>query len=248
MWLVSPPGWGAYWHSLAVIPGSGGDWVDVLDVGDGRLALCVGDAAGHDERAARFARRLREAMRRHLCAGATPDVVVSRAMVDVAAAGDLGEMYATAFLAVADARMPRVDYVNAGHPPVVHLPAGPATGGGEPRALGPTGPILSDLFAGTAIWSTRSLTMAVGDCLLLYTDGISEARDEYGDQFGVLPLTTARAGTDSPDGLLHRLFALVAEHACGAVRDDRTIAILARQPAAVRSCPGGAAGARSSAG
>ncbi|WP_236705794.1 PP2C family protein-serine/threonine phosphatase [Frankia sp. ACN1ag] len=230
------PRMGAYWHSLAVIPGCGGDWVDVLDLGDGRLALCVGDAAGHDERAARFARRLREAMRRHLCAGVMPDIVVSRAMADVAAAGDLGEMFATAFLAVADARSGRVDYVNAGHPPVLYLPAHPAAGGGgggEPCSLGPTGPILSDLFAGTEIWLTRSLTVAVGDCLLLYTDGISEARDEHGDQFGVLPLTAACAGTDSPDGLLHRLFTQVAEHACGAVRDDRTIAVLARQPRSI---------------
>ncbi|WP_261554247.1 PP2C family protein-serine/threonine phosphatase [Frankia tisae] len=220
----------AYWRSLPVIPGRGGDWVDVLDLGDGRLALCIGDAAGHGERAALFARSLRQAMRRHLFAGLKPGLVISRTVDDVAAAGDVGEMFATAFLAVAETRSGRVDYVNAGHPPILHMPAPPVGGdGGEPRVLGPTGPILSDLFAGTEIWSSRSLTMAVGDLLLLYTDGINEARDEHGDQFGTRPLTTSRAGTDSPAGLLRRLFAQVAEHTHGAVEDDRTMAILARQ-------------------
>jgi serine phosphatase RsbU (regulator of sigma subunit) len=224
---------GVFWRSHPATPGSSGDWVEVVDIGAGRLAICVGDAAGHGEQAARFARRFREAMRRHLLAGEEPEATMHRTMNDIAGPGDIGEMFATAFLAVVDARSGQVVYVNAGHPPALHLP-GSAAGGGscarEPRSLGPTGPILSDLFAGSEIWSSRSLTMDVGDRLLLYTDGISEARDAHGTQFGTESLSAGRIGTDSPDTLLDRLFAQLAIHAHGVDGDDRTMAILARDP------------------
>ncbi|WP_035921450.1 PP2C family protein-serine/threonine phosphatase [Frankia sp. QA3] len=226
---------GAYWGMQAVTPGASGDWVDAFDLDDGRLAVCVGDAAGHGTRAATFAGRVRAVLRRGLLAGDEPDAVVSRTVDEVAGPGDLGEMFATAFVAIADPRTGRVVYVNAGHPPAVHLTAsgpdpGPDSGAaGGPRPLGPTGPILSDLFAGMAIWSSRTLRMAPGDRLVLYTDGISEARDAAGEQFGMDRVGAAGACDTPPDRLIDHLFATVAAHTHAEARDDRTVAVLTRQ-------------------
>ncbi|CAJ65116.1 MULTISPECIES: PP2C family protein-serine/threonine phosphatase [Frankia] len=221
---------GAYWRLHAVTPGVSGDWVDVFALDDGRLAICVGDAAGHGSRAAAFAGRVRAMLRRRLLAGKEPDAAVSATVDEVAGLGDLGEMFATAFVAVADPATGRVVYVNAGHPPAVHL-----TRSADPASLplGPTGPILSDLFAGTSIWTSRSLRMAPGDRLVVYTDGLSEARDAAGEQFGTDRIGAAGGGEPSdtpPDQLIDRIFARVTAHTHAAARDDRTVAVLTRRP------------------
>ncbi|MCM3920685.1 serine/threonine-protein phosphatase [Frankia sp. AiPs1] len=279
-------GMGAYWRLHPVTPGASGDWVDVFGLDDGRLAICVGDAAGHGSQAAAFAGRVRAVLRRRLLAGEEPDAAVSGTVGEVAGLGDLGEMFATAFVAIADPSTGRVVYVNAGHPPAVHLtrraahptrssadpgpvapgpapgPAstsGPASGPGSASGpasasasgpgsasgfgsgpdpgpaglpLGPTGPILSDLFAGTWIWTSRSLRMAPGDRLVVYTDGLSEARDAAGEQFGTDRI--GAAGGDNPDSapdlLIDRIFARAAAHSSADARDDRTVAVLTRQP------------------
>ncbi|WP_261565747.1 PP2C family protein-serine/threonine phosphatase [Frankia gtarii] len=239
---------GAYWRLHAATPGASGDWVDVFDLDDGRFAVCVGDAAGHGSQAAAFAGRVRAVLRRRLLAGAQPEAAVSGTVDEVAGLGDLGEMFATAFVAVADPSTGRVVYVNAGHPPAVHLarsgadtdveaPGAQSTPAGLP--LGPTGPILSDLFAGTSIWSSRSLRMAPGDRVVVYTDGISEARDAAGELFGTGRIGSV-VGADisdiPPDLLIDRLLARVAAHTHAEARDDRTVAVLARQfgpPAAI---------------
>ncbi|WP_243407949.1 PP2C family protein-serine/threonine phosphatase [Frankia canadensis] len=218
-------GLAAYWRARPAVPGAGGDWVDVVDISDGRLAICVGDAAGSDPRAAAFALRVRTALCRALLAGHAPETAVSGTVDEVAGGGDLGEMFATVLVAVADPLTGAVDYVNAGHPPALHLAAAAA-----PRALGPTGPILSDLFAGSRIWSARSLLMAPGDRLVLYTDGVSEARDAAGRAFGIEALSAADSRSRPPAEFLEDMVARVGAHAAGSQPDDRTLALLVRSP------------------
>jgi hypothetical protein len=63
---------GVYWRLRPAVPGAGGDWVDAIDLHDGRLAICVGDAAGSDPRAAAFALRVRGLLCQALLAGRGP--------------------------------------------------------------------------------------------------------------------------------------------------------------------------------
>jgi sigma-B regulation protein RsbU (phosphoserine phosphatase) len=214
---------GVYWRLRPAVPGAGGDWVDAIDLHDGRLAICVGDAAGSDPRAAAFALRVRGLLCQALLAGRGPDAAVGGAVDVLAAGGDLGEMFATVFVAIADPLTGEVVYVNAGHPPAIALAAG-----ASPRPLGPTGPILSDLFAGGRIWSSRSLVMAPGDRLILCTDGVSEARDAAGRGFGVDALSAADIRDAAPAEYLDEMAARVGAHAGGSALDDRTLALLVR--------------------
>ncbi|MCK9925973.1 serine/threonine-protein phosphatase [Frankia sp. Mgl5] len=244
-------GIGASWRISPSRPGAMcGDWIDVVRLEDGRLAVSIGDAAGHGDRAAALALVLRRLLRDRLLGGADPGQALGGALAEVAELGDMGEMYATAFVAVAAADG-TVTYANAGHPaPIVLRSRGPRDRGrtgtdpGEVgRSLGPTGPLLSDLFAGAAIWSNRTLRLAPGESLVLYTDGLTEARNLAGVEFGSDRL--AAAGWRSTEGrvpgrgrrpsavsgVLDRMFAEVAAFTQRA-SDDRSALVLTCVPEA----------------
>ncbi|EFC80416.1 PP2C family protein-serine/threonine phosphatase [Parafrankia sp. EUN1f] len=226
----------ASWRKRPSQPGSaGGDWVDVLRLAGGRLAVSMGDAAGHDGQAAALALLLSRLLRDRLQLGTDPGQALAGALAEIADLGDMGEMYATAFVAIAEADG-TVTYANAGHPAPVVLngePSREADGPAPGRLLGPTGPLLSDLFAGTTIWSNRTLRLGPGESLLLYTDGLAEARNAAGAEFGLARLVTAgsrrNAGRGRTDGadVLDRLFTEVATFTRRAA-DDRSALVLSR--------------------
>ncbi|MEX5707691.1 PP2C family protein-serine/threonine phosphatase [Parafrankia sp. FMc6] len=239
----------AFWRISPSRPGAMcGDWIDVARLADGRLAVSMGDAAGHGDQAAALALVLRRLLRERLLGGADPGQALGGALAEVAELGDMGEMYATAFVAVAAADG-TVTYANAGHPaPIVLRSRGPWDRGrtapghhGAGRSLGPTGPLLSDLFAGAAIWSNRTLRLAPGESLFLYTDGLTEARNSAGVEFGPDRLVDAgwrQTGSSTPgrgrgpsavSGVLERMFAEVAAFTQRA-SDDRSALVLACVP------------------
>lgn len=225
----------ASWRVRPSQPGSpGGDWVDVLRLAGGRLAISMGDAAGHDGQAAALALLLSRLLRDRLQLGSDPGQALADALAEIADLGDMGEMYATAFVAIADADG-TVTYANAGHPAPVVLGGQPGdtTSPGLGRLLGPTGPLLSDFFAGMTIWSTRTLLLKPDESLLLYTDGLAEARNAAGCEFGLERLVAAgshrkaeRGRTGGAD-VLDRLFAEVAAFTRRGA-DDRSALVLSR--------------------
>src|SRR6185312_5828578 len=88
------------------------------------------------------------------------------------------EKFATAFLAVLETATGLLRYTNAGHNPSVIVRAG-----GEVEALGPTGVPLG-LLPG-ARYRAAETTLAPGDLLVLYTDGIAEAADPDDEEYGL---------------------------------------------------------------
>src|SRR6185369_464740 len=112
--LRSRGGISAWWRICPSQPGRmSGDWIDVVDLADGRVALAIGDAAGHDDQASALALVLRSLMHRRLRAGADPADVVSGALDEITELGDMGERFATAFVAIAEPDG-TVIYANAG--------------------------------------------------------------------------------------------------------------------------------------
>ena len=99
---------------------AGGDWYDAVPLGEGRLALVVGDAVGHGIRAAGAMSRLRGAMRSSTLGDPSPAAVLA-AMDDLA--GHMDDVEGTSvFYAVLDAATGELSYTAAGHPAplVVH--------------------------------------------------------------------------------------------------------------------------------
>ncbi|HSS48445.1 MAG TPA: PP2C family protein-serine/threonine phosphatase, partial [Thermoanaerobaculia bacterium] len=88
------------------------------------------------------------------------------------------EKFATAFLAVLETASGLLRYTNAGHNPSLIVRAG-----GEVEALGTTGVPLG-LLPG-ARYQAAETTLAPGDLLVLYTDGIAEAADPDDEEYGL---------------------------------------------------------------
>jgi sigma-B regulation protein RsbU (phosphoserine phosphatase) len=90
--------------------------------------------------------------------------------------GDTGESFLTALSVEVDLDAGTLRYANAGHPLLLlRAPDRPTI------ELGPTGPLLGPI-AGR--WTTADHPFDHGSVLVAYTDGLSEARRETGEQFG----------------------------------------------------------------
>jgi serine phosphatase RsbU (regulator of sigma subunit)/CHASE3 domain sensor protein len=222
-----------------------GDWYDLIPVPaptpGHRLAVVLGDVSGHGPRSAVLALRLKHALAATLRAGAAPGealAATSRALLDVPA-----ELFATVLIVLIDTAADRLVYANAGHPAALllerHLhsnePLNPReqltalTGlGDRPLSwldLPSTGPLLSPIVAGWS-WGQAEHRFEVDDTLIAFTDGLLEARNEAGEQFGLQRVLRVIGDHGLADGprLLNSLAAEAARHlGTGRRRDDQTL-------------------------
>ncbi|MFE9477146.1 SpoIIE family protein phosphatase [Streptomyces spororaveus] len=178
----------------------GGDWYDVIPLPGGRTGLVIGDVMGHGIHAAAVMGQLRTAVRT-LARHDVPPAELLRSLDAVVA--DLGEdEMATCVYAVHDAATGACVIARAGHPP----PAVVTPDGNITFLDGPPG---TPLGTGGQDFRTEELRLPPGSLLVLYTDGLIEARDRDLDQ-GMAQLAGALQRVDQPleelcDGILRRL-------------------------------------------
>ena len=148
--------------------GIGGDWYDVLERPDGRVALVVGDVAGHGLRAAASMGQLRNAFRAYGMVEASPADVVAR--INRLVMTGVEKVMATVLYLVLDRETGEVTFSAAGHPPpLVIAPDGPwFLEGGRSVPIGAADP---------AVFREETAVIPPGSALLLYTDGLVERRD-----------------------------------------------------------------------
>lgn len=149
----------------------GGDWYDVTDIGDGRVAVAVGDVVGHGLVAASVMGQLRSALAALTVADVGPPQAL--AALDQIARHNPNATASTAVKVVLDPQLGFAAYSSAGHPPPLLLHRD-GTIEDLDAALGPP------LAVTTAI-ERRPLGTATaepGSTLLLYTDGLVERRGE----------------------------------------------------------------------
>jgi len=126
----------------------------------------------------------------------------------------------TAFLGIYEPASRRLTYATAGHPPpLLRRAADEAIRALDAVGSYPLGIDESETFQEASVQLER------GDILLLYTDGITDARPTATDLFGVDRLTRMlRDGGDQPAELIDGLRATVRAHEQGeAAKDDQTI-------------------------
>ncbi|MGE2833276.1 SpoIIE family protein phosphatase [Mycobacterium sp. SMC-4] len=146
----------------------GGDWYDVVDLEDGRIALVVGDCVGHGLAAATVMGQVRSACRALLFANPSPGAALVG--LDRFAARLPGAPCTTAVCAVLDTETGEMVYSSAGHPPpiLVHADGSiEALDGGHTIALG----IRVDRPRPEA-----RVTIPPRATVVLYTDGLVERR------------------------------------------------------------------------
>ncbi len=201
--------------------GVGGDYYDLINLGDGRLGLAIGDVSGKGIAAALLMASLRASLR-----GVTIDnprdfaQLMHKVNVLVYEAS-ASNRYATFFFAAYDPRTRRLECVNAGHNAPVILRKD------EVIRVEAGGPVVGLLPF--APYTEQVLTLEPGDLLLLYTDGISEAMTHDDEEWGEERMIEAarKVRDKSAEEVLHAMFADCDAFTAGAPQhDDMTMLIL----------------------
>ncbi|MFF5235415.1 SpoIIE family protein phosphatase [Dactylosporangium sp. NPDC000521] len=146
----------------------GGDWVDLVPLSAGRVALVVGDVMGKGIRAAAVMGQLRTAIRSYASLDLAPGQLMRQ--LNTLLAADHDTQMASCVYAVYDLVHGTLSYANAGHPPAVGVLEGQPT-----RLL--TGPIGPPLGTVDFPYTEQIVAVPPGEALLLYTDGLIERRD-----------------------------------------------------------------------
>ncbi|MFI9770325.1 SpoIIE family protein phosphatase [Streptomyces sp. NPDC052415] len=189
--------------------GVGGDWYDVIPLPGARVALVVGDVVGHGLHAAATMGRLRTAVHNFAALDLPPDELlghldelVTRIDQDAEAQGKIDAVTgATCLYAVYDPVSGRCVLGRAGHP-------GPALVSPDGSVTFPDIPVAPPLGVGGGLpVETADLRLAADSRLVLYTDGLIEARGRDID-VGLGMLGEALAGTDgaTPDETCRAVF------------------------------------------
>ncbi|HET7291838.1 MAG TPA: SpoIIE family protein phosphatase [Vicinamibacteria bacterium] len=201
----------------------GGDYFDLVELGDGRFAVAIGDVAGKGMPAALLMALLQGSLRTLVTAGLRGAELVARLNQHLTASIPRNRLV-TLFYAEVDAAGGPLRYVNAGHnPPLL------ARSDGALQSLAGTGVALG--IMPDALFECVETAFGGGDRLLLYTDGIVEAENPADEAYGEERLRSFLAGRRAAPAemLIDGLVADVLAHA-GPLRprDDMTLLVLDR--------------------
>jgi len=197
----------------------GGDYFGVWQPAAGELHFCVADVSGKGTPGALIAAMLYASVTTLSSSSNSPEAILSQ--VETILRNQLGEgHYLTIFYGVLDLTSRVLNFVNAGHcPPIVRR------NDGSVESLAPTRPVLGlTLDAG---FHSERLRLSSGDRLLLYTDGVTEAANDSGEEFGAERLARILHASAAP--LPEQWQAImddVREHANGNFTDDVTLLLL----------------------
>lgn len=204
----------------------GGDYYDAFPVGNGRYGLVIADVSGKGAPAALMISACRSSLRL-LAPGDESPARVMRALNETLAAEMPPRMFITLFYGVFDARTRELRYCRAGHEPALLLRAGkdaPELLEAGGMALGMAG---GDLFNHGI--EEGSCVLQSGDMLALYTDGVNEAVNAKGEEFGRQRMVDVlRRYSEQPlDAVLARLNRHLRRFsALDPMTDDRTVLLL----------------------
>jgi sigma-B regulation protein RsbU (phosphoserine phosphatase) len=203
----------------------GGDYYDVRPLAGGRVVLAVGDVSGKGPYAGLLVAAL-QARLQAVVEGGTQDPARALAEVNRLTVGTWEEhRFATLFLGVYDRERRSLECSSAGHPPALLVGAD-----GRIREIGAGGPAIG--WPGGA-FSVESVLVAPGDTLVAYSDGVTEALDPSGEEFGLRRLLDAIGdpARASARETADRVMAALASF-CGdrAADDDRTLLVARVRP------------------
>jgi sigma-B regulation protein RsbU (phosphoserine phosphatase) len=198
----------------------GGDYYDVLPFGDSSLGMAIADVVGKGVSAALLMANLQAAVRAFASDARDPASVcekINGVMCSNVASGK----FITMFYCLLDGAKRRLTYCNAGHNPPILL----------------HGDCVSHLEEGGALlgvfrdwhYKQRSVDLQAGDRILMFTDGVTEAENTAGVQFGEQRLveTFLRLRALPAEEIQTRILDAVRDFCAGNFRDDVTLLVIA---------------------
>ncbi len=201
----------------------GGDCYNFIPLPDDRLALVVGDASGKGLAAALMIANVQSCLRTAALFTGDDLAALLKVVNHQAYASSSEDRYATLFYGVFDGSARILRYVNAGHnPPVVIRRDGSMQSletGGAPVGLLPD-----------SEYREGSIKVEAGDLVIAFTDGLTEAANQDGEEWGVQGLLKAAAGgaqysQDARD-LVNSIFCSMDQFSKEHQTDDATLAVL----------------------
>jgi serine phosphatase RsbU (regulator of sigma subunit) len=206
----------------------GGDFYEILSLGDGRLVTAVGDVAGKGSPAALLMALLLAMMRTLADERLEPAALLERLNVQVCRQAP-GTRFITLFYSVFDTATGLLRYVNAGHTPPLVLGAD-----GTVTRLHDGGVALGLFEAST--FREGHTTLAPNDLLAIYSDGITEAENPEGRPFddrGLEEVLLVERGNNVAAIGASVVRAVEAHRADIRFADDLTLLLLRRSAAPV---------------
>jgi len=197
----------------------GGDFYDFIWHDPAHLGLAVGDVAGKAISAALYMARLTSELRSRAAIARTPARLLRRVNQEIAALGDDG-MFATLVYCIYDLETRSLVFTNAGHCVPLLRRGDRVFPLQAERAHTPPLGVTPDLEAGEARVQLHS-----GDMLIMVSDGILEARDERGNEYGLSRLSRRiRSARGSAEDVVKSILADIDAHAKNQTQgDDMTI-------------------------
>jgi sigma-B regulation protein RsbU (phosphoserine phosphatase) len=206
----------------------GGDFYDVFRLSDGGIALVMGDVSGKGVPAALLMGVIHGAVRSSFWSQSpsrhqSESQQLNRLLCERAS----GERYASMFWCYHDPIAHCLSYVNAGHcPPLLARKNGHGGNKVEISRLDVGGPVLGVLQ--DARYEQARLDLSPGDLLVMYSDGLVEAENSRGEEYGEgrLRQLLATVTEKSADDIRRDILASLASFAgAGALRDDLTLVV-----------------------
>jgi sigma-B regulation protein RsbU (phosphoserine phosphatase) len=199
----------------------GGDFYDFMPLSHNRLALAVGDASGKGLAAALMISNVQSSLRTAASFIGDDGPAVLAAVNRQVHASSLEDRYATLFYGVFDGAARTLHYVNAGHnPPMVIRRDGSITwlrAGGVPVGIFPD-----------SAYPQEAIQLNPGDLILAYTDGVTEAVNPAGDEWGAESLRKSVVGSEArcAADIVDAVFTSMDEFSQGHQTDDATIVVV----------------------
>ena len=213
----------------------GGDYYDFIEREDGRLVIALGDVSGKGTAAALLMSSLHAAI--HAQTGSHDTLVETISAVNRYLADNIpSNRFVTLFYAELDPESGAVSFLNAGHnPPLIVHAAGTVeqlASGGLPLGIN-----------ANADYREGRTTLQLGDVLVIYSDGVTEAASPSGEEFGPTRLyeVVSRNVEASAAGIRDRIESALTKFSQGTqAADDITLVIVKRQTEEKRLSASGA--------
>jgi phosphoserine phosphatase RsbU/P len=199
----------------------GGDFYTFSRLGRGRVGVMLGDVASHGFSAALVMALVMAAAGIHAAASATPDETLRALLESLSSELARTEMHFSVFYGVLDPSNRRLEYASAGHHHAFQVRRD-----GAPERLEATAPPLGLATPGSI--HRRQVPWSVGDDLLvLWTDGLVDARNEAGEAFGEQRLLDEIVihRKEAPEAIVRRVLEKTDEFGARPT-DDRTLLVL----------------------
>lgn len=196
----------------------GGDYYDLFKDPQGRIVLVIGDVCGKGIEAATKTSMIKYSVRAFIAAGLRPHEVLREINRLISETGTTSDIV-TLWVGVLDPDTGLLHYANGGHPPALLW----RPGSRKSERLCTTGPLLG-AFADMDYEEMHSQLLA-GDMILLYTDGVTEARS--GNKFfGEGRIRRALSKGLTPVDVADELLSALDDFVPGDLRDDAAVLVI----------------------